>query len=443
MSQAHNSMAQRHHLINPAILNPEFQKWIRHTQYSLEEIAFAPLPFEGVSRQELLQQVEGFRKTSLKIIDWAEILGLVFPAKISIEQCSSKATGAYKSQIARRLILNKTAELKFPQKTKQSLKTIADLTGGFGVDSYYFAQIGARVHHFEVDKSLSQIVAHNMAQLKAEVHCHPGDGIRGVQDLNEKLALIYLDPARRDAQQNKVFRLEDCTPDILTHLEDLLDISPIILLKTSPMLDLHLGLNQLKWVTEIHVVAINNEVKEILWVIQKNKIQNQIPQVFAVNLSEEAYNLNSDLSDFRSRSKSLDKSLIYEFQWNRPEVSHYSPPLNYLYEPNAPLRKIGQYGRLMEQFPILRIGHNAHLFTAKEYLNFPGRIFQVKDKWPYTKRIFKQFKGGQYNITTRDFPQSVAQIRALGQLRDGGQNYLFFTTDAQGQKWIILCQKPE
>ncbi len=443
MSQAHNSMTQRHHFINPLILNTEFQKWIRQTQYSIEEIAFAPLPFEGVSRQELLQQVEGFRKTSLKIIDWAEILGFVFPAKISIEQCSSKATGAYKSQIARRLILDTTEDLNFPQTTKQPLKTIADLTGGFGVDSYYFAQIGARVHHFEVDESLSKIVAHNMAQLKAEVHCYQGDGIRGVQELDENLDLIYMDPARRDTQQNKVFRLKDCTPDILIHLEDLLDLSPIILLKTSPMLDLHLGLNQLKWVTEIHVVAVNNEVKEILWVIQKNKIQNQIPQVFAVNLSEEASYLNSDLSDLRSRSISLDKSLIYEFQWNRPEMPQFSPPLAYLFEPNAPLRKIGQYRTLMEQFPVLRIGPNAHLFTAKVYLNFPGRIFKVKDKWPYTKRILKQFKGGQYNITSRDFPQSVAQIRSAGQLRDGGQNYLFFTTDADGQKWIILCQKPE
>ncbi len=430
-------MEQGQNTINPALLNPEVQNWIHQTEYTLEEIAFAPLPFEGISRQELLQQVEGYRKITQKLPDWSSVVNLLFPVKLSLEQCSSQGSAGYKALLARHLC---------PKKTKNH---IADLTGGFGVDSFYFAQSGARVHHFELDRALSQLVAHNMTQLNAEVVCYHGDGLLGIQDLDEDLDLIYLDPARRDAKKNKVFRLEDCRPNILDHLEDLLTQSPNILLKTSPMLDLHLGLKQLKWVNEIHVVAVNNEVKELLWVIQKSAVQNQCPQVFAINLQDhnldQSFNFSAvyeNDSKGKAGIKRLNLSTLVRFSWNLPENDSYSAPLTYLYEPNAALRKIGQYAALTRAFPVLRIGPNAHLFTTQEPCDFPGRHFKIIQSWPYSKRLMKQFKGKQYNITTRDFPQSVAQIRTSAQIKDGGAQYLFFTTDAQGQKWIILCEKP-
>ena len=422
-------MAQSPNTINPILLTPEVQQWIRQTMTSLEEIAFAPIPFDGISRQELLQQVEGYRKTAAKVPVWAQIPGLLFPVKISLEQCSSETTAHYKALVAGQVIPRDAS--------------IADLTGGFGVDTYYLAQSGAQVHHFELDKALSNLVAHNMTLLKTNVVCHHGDGIQGIKDMPKNLDLIYLDPARRDAQKNKVFRLEDCQPDLVTHLNDLLTCSDNILLKTSPMLDLHLGLKQLKWVTQIHVVAVNNEVKELLWLIQKHTALEENPQVFAANLSEGNFVSSSSLLDLLGSSGPSDKLSFFKFQWNRPEANAYSPPLAYLYEPNAPLRKIGQYAALTEQFPILRIGPNAHLFTAERLLDFPGRVFKVTDKWPFAKGVMKQFKGKQLNITTRDFPQTVAQIRALWRVKEGGQEFLFLTTDAQGQKWIILCHKPE
>jgi len=437
MTLAQNSMEQGQNVINPALLKPEVQNWIRQTEYTLEEIAFAPLPFEGISRQELLQQVEGYRKTTEKLPDWSSAANLLFPVKLSLEQCSSQGSAVYKALLARQLC---------PKKEKNH---IADLTGGFGVDSYYLAQSDARVHHFELDSALSQLVAHNMTQLNAEVVCHHADGLVGIQGLDEDLDLIYLDPARRDAQKNKVFRLEDCRPNILAHLDPLLAQSPCILLKTSPMLDLHLGLKQLKWVTEIHVLAINNEVKELLWVIQKSAVQNQCPQVFAINLQDHNLDQSFNFSDVyendskgKAGIKRFNQSTLVRFSWNLPENDNYSLPLAYLFEPNAALRKIGQYGALTHVFNVLRIGPNAHLFTAQDLCDFPGRHFKIIQSWPYSKRLMKQFKGKQYNITTRDFPQSVAQIRTSAQIKDGGAQYLFFTTDAQGQKWIILSEKP-
>jgi 16S rRNA G966 N2-methylase RsmD len=424
-------MTQDQNAINPMLLSPEVQRWIRTTRASLDEIAFAPLPFEGLSRQELIQQVEGYRKAVDKLPRWGAQPGLLFPVKLSLEQCSSEATARYKAQVIKN-------NLEFHP------KEIADLTGGFGVDAYALAQSGARVHHFELDESLSNLVAHNMRKLKAEVLCHHADGVKGLLELKLPVDLIYLDPARRDAQKNKVFRLEDCRPDILFHLEDLLAKSPYVLLKTSPMLDLHLGLTQLKWVREIHVVAVNNEVKEVLWLISRSAGQedktlpprdltdNKNPKVYAVNLSDEP--LAED-------SSAVQKNIIFDFIWNQPESNLYSTPLAYIFEPNGPLRKIGQYAALTQRFPILRIGPNAHLFTAEQWMDFPGRIFEVLDKWPFAKSEMKRFKGRKYNITTRDFPQTVAHIRATWQIKDGGQEYLFFTTDARGIKWIILCRK--
>jgi len=424
-------MTQDQNAINPMLLSPEVQLWIRTTRASLDEIAFAPLPFEGISRQELMQQVEGYRKTTEKLPTWAGQPDLLFPIKLSLEQCSSEATARYKAEI----IMNHL---------ESQPKEIADLTGGFGVDAYYLAQSGARVHHFELDESLSHLVAHNMKTLNAEVHCHHGDGLKGLLELELPLDLIYLDPARRNAQKNKVFRLEDCSPDVLFHLEDLIAKSPYVLLKTSPMLDLHLGLTQLKWVREIHVVAVNNEVKEILWLIsrsagQEDKTQsapdltdNKNQKVYAVNLSEQ-----HSIKDL----KSAEKNIVIDFVWNQLEPSVYSAPLAFIYEPNGPLRKIGQYAALTQQFPVIRLGPNAHLFTSEQWMDFPGRIFEVLDKWPFAKSEMKRFKGQKYNITTRDFPQTVANIRATWQIKDGGQQYLFFTTDAQGVKWIILCRK--
>ena len=451
--------------INPLLLNPEIQQWIRKTTATLEEIAFAPLPFAGVSRQELMQQVAGYRKTCKKLPRWSETPGLLFPVKISLEQCSSQITAEYKAAIvARHFWSDLQPQESTPaqinefinQEPKQGHnKLMADITGGFGVDTFYLAQSGARVHHFELDESLSNIVAHNMAQLKAKVICHPGDGLKGLQKLKQEaqqdeltlsLDLIYLDPARRDTQKNKVFRLEDCTPDILTHLDHLLEYSPNILLKTSPMLDLQLGLRQLKYVREIHVVAVNNEVKEILWFINRStendeknqgaqKVTNhKNPNLYAVNLSPQPSILETN---------SAQKNDIIAFKWNNAESSQYSAPLSFIYEPNGALRKIGQYAALTERLPVLRIGPNAHLFTAMQWMDFPGRIFKVIDKWAFAKHQMKRFQGHKYNITTRNFPLTVAKIRATWQIKDGGSQYLFFTTDAQGVKWIILCEKPQ
>ena len=450
MEQDQNSNVSGQITINPLLLNPEVQQWIRQNTASIEEIAFAPLPFDGIHRQELLQQVEGYRKTLEKLPQRAKTPGLLFPVKISLEQCSSQATAQYKAANAARHL---GGDLTY-QESKEPLsqpqpKIIADLTGGFGVDTYYFSQVGARVHHFELDESLSSLVAHNLTVLEAAVLCHHGDGLQGLKTLGGALDLIYLDPARRDAHKNKVFRLEDCSPDVLKHLDYLLECSPNIMLKTSPMLDLNLGLKQLKKVTEIHVVAINNEVKEILWLIQKSAANAENPRVFAVNLNngnpltDETAHPGQDNLSLSTDQGGIDCKVVFDFNWNRPEQIRFSTPQSYLYEPNAPLRKIGQYAALTEDFPVLRIGPNAHLFTSEQLLEFPGRVFKVMEHWPYAKRHMKVFKGQQYNITTRDFPQTVAKIRAEWQIKEGGDQYLFFTTDAQGTKWIILCHKAD
>ncbi len=207
------SKAPEQTAINPLLVHPVIQQWLRQTTATLDEIAFAAIAGAGVLRPELLPLVVGYRKTCEKLPRWSEISGLLFPAKISLEQCSSETTAHYKAAITARHF---GGDLQSKESRQVHGKLIVDITGGFGVDAYFLAQSGARVHHFELDELLSDIVRHNMAQLKANVICHHGDGLKGLQelqqqakldDLKQPLDLIYLDPARRDTKKNKVFML--------------------------------------------------------------------------------------------------------------------------------------------------------------------------------------------------------------------------------------------
>ena len=399
--------------INPVLSSEDFSRWIKSTRATMKDLAFGPLPFENISRHELIEQLEGFRKSKEKLPTWHKSHNLIYPPKISIEQCSSEQTAEYKANL-----------LKRHYGSSLENKTIADLTGGFGVDAYFMACAGAKVHHFEINKRLSAIVNHNMKQLNAKVQCHPQDGIHGIN--HHQVDVIYLDPARRDLQQKKVFRLEDCQPNVLGHLDSWLNQAEMVMIKTSPMLDLSLGIDQLKTAIEIHVVAVDNEVKELIWCLTK-KIANtpqglSDPEIYVVNM--------------KNNSAKID-----HFPWALTERQVFGPIENYLFEPHAAWRKVGRYSALLDRLSMRRIGPNAHLFSADQPLDFPGRSFRIMEKFKFTKGVMKQFKNKQFNVTTRDFPMRVSEIRNMWRIMEGGDQYLFFTTDHEGQKWIILTEK--
>lgn len=360
--------------------------------------------FEGISQKELVEQLEAKKKCRKKLPTWFGTPHIYYPNKLNIAQSSSEKTAAYKSQII-------------------DGKSLLDLTGGFGVDCYFFSKEVDAVFYTEIDSKLTKIAQHNFKILQADnIHIIPGDGISFLESTKERFDWIYLDPSRRHSLKGKVFRLSDCTPNVLEYLELLFEKGDNILIKTSPLLDLSLGIKDLRKIHEIHVIAVNNEVKELLWVIKKEhfgppfiktiNIRNQGHETFAFNSKEET-----------------------------EAVSEFSDPLRYLYEPNNAIMKSGAFKLVGKRFTLKKLHENSHLYTSHELIDFPGRRFRIKSFLPYGKKMRKKLDIEKGHITVRNFPESVAFIRKKLNLSEGGEDYMFFTKNMDNNLIVVKCVK--
>ncbi len=361
-------------------------------------------PFPGLKWTTILEQIEGKQKSESKLPSWFKTDGIVFPHKISIEQTSSEITAAYKTSLI-------------------SGESIIDLTGGFGVDAYYFAKRFKRVIHCEMNEELSSIVAHNFTQLQVNnVKCIPGDSESILKNMTHRFDWIYVDPSRRNDSKGKVFMLKDCSPNVPELIDYYLKFSNKILIKTAPILDIVAGFNELKFVKAIHIVAVDNEVKELLWEISA---ENELPvEIYTVNIKD-------------------NNSEYFQFQWTKKEISPiYSLPKKYVYEPNSAIMKSGGFDEVSIQFGLGKLHPNSHLYTADELIQFPGRFFTIAQVIPYQKKEIKTaLEGKKANVTTRNFPETVDQIRKKWKISDGGELYCFFTTDLNNNKIVLLCNK--
>ncbi|MDX1762616.1 MAG: class I SAM-dependent methyltransferase, partial [Christiangramia sp.] len=233
---------------------------------------------------------------------------------------------------------------------------------------------------------------------------------------------VYADPARRDDRGGKVFRFEDCEPNIPANLEMIFEHTDNIMVKSSPILDITAGMNELGNVKEVHVVAVKNEVKELLWILQKN-FQDE-PKIKTINFEKEQVQEFADDREFASENASI------------------SLPEKYLYEPNSAIMKSGLFDILAVKTGTQKLHQHSHLYTSKELLSFPGRIFKITDIKEYKPSYLKKyFKSKKANITTRNFPETVDNIRKKFKIKEGGSDYLFFTTNMNDEKIVIFCKK--
>lgn len=386
--------------MNKYLLKPEIQEFIKTSTEDTSKLAFAGSPFPEVSINELLQQIESRRAIEKKLPKWFATKNILYPPKLNLEQTSSEVTAAYKAHLV-------------------TGKSLADITGGFGIDALYFAEIFKQVTHFEKNESLSQLAAHNSQVLGQEnIQYMPGDGILGIKD--KEFDVIYVDPSRRNESKGKVFFLNDCEPNVPNYLEYLLARCTTLLVKTSPMLDISIGVQELKYISEIHVVALNNEVKELLFV------------------------LNNDVSKaFRIHTVNISKKGLETFSF-LPAVAVktlFSTPLRFLYEPNVAILKAGGFQYISEAFKLKKLHQHSHLFTSEALRDFPGRSFLIEKVVPYTKKQMRGITFAKANITTRNFPESVAMLRKKWKIKEGGNTYLFFTTLENEDKIMLICEK--
>ncbi|UCD60718.1 MAG: class I SAM-dependent methyltransferase [Flavobacteriaceae bacterium] len=360
--------------------------------------------FDTISSKELAQQIESKKKCAAKLPTWFKTDKIYYPPKINIEQSSSEKTAFYKASLV-------------------NGKSLLDVTGGFGVDSYFFSQQIAKVTLCEINKELAQITAHNLNILGATaIEVLNTDGIKYLKNFEGLLDWIYIDPSRRDDSKGKVFKLSDCTPDLTTHLELLKEKSKSILLKTSPLLDISKGLKELKSVEEIQIVAVNNEVKEVLWIIKGTN--HPEPLIKTINLKN-----------------SGDEVFIFKRSDENSNQSELSMPLKYLYEPNAAILKAGAFKTIGNQFQLKKLHEHTHLYTSEKKVEFPGRTFKILSTHPYNKRSLTALQVEKANITNRNFPVSVADLRKKHKIKEGGKFYLFFITDLNNKRQILKCVK--
>lgn len=391
--------------MNKNILNTGVQNFInKNIDTDIVSVLLTKVNFGDVSSQELAQQIEAKKKCRDKLPLWFSTPKIYYPKRLNLEQTSSEITAAYKSE-------------------KITGRNLADLTGGFGVDSYFFSRKIYHVFHCEIDEGLSEIAAHNFGALGANnIVSIKGDGIEFLERSKTKFDWVFLDPSRRNRSKGKVFRLSDCLPNVPDNLELLLDRSDHVLIKTSPLLDISIGLRELREVVEIHIVAVQNEVKELLWFLKKG-VKDGV-SIYAVNFNG-------------------PKKEVFTFKYGEEKraVTSYGFPEGYLFEPNASILKSGAFKTIGNRFGLKKLHEHSHLYTSKEWMDFPGRRFLIEAVVPYNKKTIQKLKLEKANITTRNFPENVESIRKKLKIKDGGDVFLFFTKDMDGKLVMIWCSK--
>lgn len=389
--------------MNKHILDQPVQEYINsHLNDDVHKIAMAKSPFKDVEAKELANQIAAKNKSQRKLPAWYQAESIYYPALLSIEQCSSETTAKYKAGLVRgdRLI---------------------DLTGGFGVDSLYFARKTATVTHCEINAELSKIAAHNAQVLgQNNISFLSGDGLVLLQETNTTFDTIYIDPARRSTA-GKVFMLKDCTPDVVEHLDLLLGKSKRIIIKTAPLLDLTAGLKELKNVLEIHIVSTKNEVKELLWVLEKDAVTPV--KINCATLNEE----EKHFTFLKGEEEQTESSILT------------GPLETYLYEPDAALLKSGAFNLIAKIYGLKKLDTQTQLYTANNCNNrFPGRIFKINRV--ITAGELKKEKQLTGNVIVRNYRDKAENLVKKYKIKPDQHQFLLFT-QSRTDGFIVIDAK--
>jgi hypothetical protein len=381
-----------------------------HAEADVRQLALQGTKNPEVNLTFALEQIAGRQKAKTKLPYWAAIDGIVYPPHLSMEQCSSEQTAKYKASIA-----GKGAQM-------------VDLTAGFGVDMAFISQGFQRAVHVERQAQLCAISSENFKLLglnHIEVVC--ADGVEYLHQLDHA-DLIFLDPARRDNHGTRTYGIADCTPNVLELRDELLQKADRVMLKLSPMLDWRKAIEDFGNVNEVHIVSVDNECKELLLILSK---EEKPLKLFCVN-NNQMFDAVTGGRFFCDTASDVTKEP--------------SPCYSYLFEPNASIMKAGCFDLLEQRFGVSQLEKNSHLFVSdRDISDFPGRRFIIEKITSMNKRELKAALAGidQANITVRNFPMSVAELRKRLKLKDGGDTYLFATTTAGHQHQLFLCRKIE
>jgi hypothetical protein len=353
--------------------------------------------------REVLNQYQILIKMAIKLPEWAETKGILGASMLNIEQCSSAETGKHKFKNFKG-------------------KLAIDLTGGFGVDSYYLAQNFEEVVYCEVDYKLYQIVKHNFKVLGiVNVTFINNSAEEFIKEIANKFDLVYLDPDRRNKVNKKLVRPEDCSPDLPSIQAKLFNFSRRILVKYSPLLDIQMALSQIEHVEIVEILAYKNEVKELLLLISNDF--NDEPRIISSNIT------SGNIEEFQ-----------HLISGEKEAVSIYSEPQNYVYEPNAAILKSGAFKTLGLRFELKKLAQHSHFYTSEKLrTDFPGKVYEIYDVLEYSSKSLKPMAHKKFNVIARNFPINSVTISQKHHLKGGGKEYLIFTQNHNNKKIILSC----
>ncbi|TAF74475.1 MAG: class I SAM-dependent methyltransferase [Bacteroidetes bacterium] len=358
---------------------------------------------------QIINQLDGIKRTKTKLPTWFDMPKIVYPPKINLEQCSSEIAAKYKSVICEG-------------------KHLIDLTGGFGVDSFYFSKYYESVTYIEKNNNLFEIANWNFLQLKIKnIETLNTDCEQYLENFKRKYKkeeiVFFIDPARRSESNKKLVQFADCEPNIIALIPKLFEFSETIIVKASPMHDINLALNELKFVDKVHVLSVKNECKELLFIL-KNSI-NKNPEICTINI------------DY----------IIQKYNFNYIDINYYNTEYydvkKYILETNSSVMKSGAFKVILQSFSIQKIAPNTHLYTSDEIIkNFPGKIFEIESEIKLTsKEIAVYIPDNQINIISRNYILTADEIKQKLKLKDGGKKFLICFKDQFNIPKSYICSK--
>ena len=355
----------------------------------------------------IADQILSRRKAKSKLPNWHDNYDLIMPPPLSLEQCSSPTTGAYKASIF-------------------SGNTLVDLTGGMGIDTLYLSDQFQKTHHVEMNEQIYETFQHNLKVLsKPDITAHHSTAEEFISEVESNTS-FFIDPARRSEQMSRVFLFEDCSPNVIELLPSFRVKADKVLIKAAPMIDISLAVSQLEQVKEVHIVSVKNEVKEVLFLLDYQTEATDEPIIKCVNLETSQPSISFCTSNEKTASSS------------------FSEPQRYLYDPNSSILKAGAFKLIGTQYKLHKIAINTHLYTSESLIdNFPGRVFEIIHSDINKKNIGKAISDGKVNVLTKNYPQKPDELKKKLKLKDGGKFFLIGLRDKNNKPKLLLTKHPD
>ncbi|HEY3404578.1 MAG TPA: class I SAM-dependent methyltransferase [Ohtaekwangia sp.] len=392
------------------ITQPEVQQFIReHGMDDVRTLVLKHATLFELPISIIADQINGRKKIREKVPAYYQTTGIVYPPAVNLEQSSSQRTAEFK--------------LKLLTDFKISGGKAADLTGGFGIDSWFLSHVFKSVDAVEQDDQILSIARHNHTVLGANnITYHSADSSAFLNETSSTYDLVFIDPSRRTSTNQKVFKLSDCSPDIVSLQDRIFEKSNHLLVKTSPLLDIESGHRELKFVRSVIVVSVEDECKEVLFFSEKG-FQDE-PLITAVNLNE-----NQETFSFHTSEE-------------KNAIAPIADPREYLYEPNASILKAGAFKSIALKFDLKKIQANTHLYAGSQHLpDFPGRIFKIEAFVKSDmKSILPYFPEGKGNVAVRNYPLSAVELKKKTGLKDGGEKYLLGFSGLH-KKYLVVANR--